>query len=364
MKLKQQLTSLKPYQPGKPIEEVKREYGLENIVKLASNENPYGCSPNVKTTLFEKLEKSATYPDGYAQQLRTIIANHLDVSEKQLMFGNGSDELIQIICRGLLAPGKNTVMATPTFTQYKHNAIIENAEVREVPLTEDGDHNLQQMLEQIDEKTAVVWLCNPNNPTGNYINEQQLIPFLEKVPSTTLVVADEAYYEYVTEDDYPNSVALLSRFSNLFITRTFSKAYGLASFRLGYGISSEEVIRALEPVREPFNVNSFAQAAGAASIEDSAFVQSCARKNKEALSAFYSFCEEIGLKYYKSQGNFILIDFQRDGDEVFQYLLERGYIVRSGKALGFPTCVRITVGTPEQNEGLFSLITQFLQENV
>ena len=362
MKLKQQLTSLKPYQPGKPVDEVKRQYGLKTIVKLASNENPYGASPLVKESILDKLEKSASYPDGYAQDLRTAVANHLNVEEKQLMFGNGSDEIIQIICRALLSPGKNTVMATPTFSQYKHNAIIEGAEVREIPLTTSGDHDLEKMLLNIDEQTAVVWLCNPNNPTGNFLKEKDLLKFLERVPQSALVVVDEAYCEYVTAEDYPKTVSLLKDYHNLFVTRTFSKIYGLASFRLGYGISNMNVIQALEPVREPFNVNAFAQIAGIASLYDQNFVKDCAENNKLGLESYYAFCENNNLKYYPSQGNFILVDFEQDADVVFQYLLERGYIVRSGTALGFPTCIRITVGKPEHNEQLQLLIKQFISE--
>lgn len=361
MKWKERLLHLTPYQPGKSIDEVKKQYGLDKITKLASNENPFGCSERVHAVINQSSSNFPLYPDGYASDLRDAMANHLHISPEQLIFGNGSDEIIQIISRSLLGAGMNTVMAAPTFPQYKHNAVIEGAEIREVPL-KNGEHDLEGMLAAIDEATAVVWVCNPNNPTGHYLPENCLKSFLEKVPADTLVVLDEAYYEYVVAEDYCESLELLNQYPNVIILRTLSKIYGLASLRIGYGISQPEIIRALEPVREPFNVNRFAQLAATAAIEDQEYLENCKQKNRQGLEQFYSFCNENGLEYYPSQGNFILIDFKTDGNEVFQFLLERGYIVRSGKALGFPTSVRVTVGSKEQNEGVLKVLGQFLPE--
>lgn len=360
MEIKAQLLDLKPYQPGKPIEEVKREYGLTKITKLASNENPFGCSEKAKEAIVANLNTLALYPDGYSAELREKLAIHLNVDGSQLIFGNGSDEIIQIICRALLAPGKNTVMPTPSFPQYKHNAIIEGAEIREVELV-DGQHNLKEMLSAIDEATQIVWVCSPNNPTGTYVSKENLLSFVRAVPKHVLIVLDEAYYEYVDASDYPETIQLLDELENLIILRTFSKAYGLASLRIGYGIGSSKLIGQLEPAREPFNTNRLAQFAATAAIEDQAFIKECVEKNQQGLAQFYQFCEEQNLSYYKSQGNFILIDFKQEGNQVFQYLLERGFIVRSGNALGFPTSVRITVGTKEQNSEIISLLTEMLQ---
>lgn len=360
MEIKQQLHTLQPYQPGKPIEEVKRQYGLEKIVKLASNENPFGYAKGVKEAIIKCIDEVNLYPDGSAKNLRESISKHLEVSENQLIFGNGSDEVIQTICRALLTPETNTVMASHTFGQYKHNAIIEGASVREVELI-NGFHDLKGMLEEIDENTRVVWVCNPNNPTGTYIEKEALFSFVKKVPSTTLIVIDEAYYEYVQADDYLETIPLLEQFPNLIILRTFSKIYGLASLRIGYGVGNAEFIKKLEPVREPFNTSRFAQAAAIASISDQEFVSSCNKKNREELQKFEDFCQRYNLAFYPSQCNFILIDFEPlEGNYVFQYLLERGYIVRSGNALGFPTCVRITVGQPEDNAGIIELLSEML----
>ena len=359
LEVKEQLKSLKPYEPGKPIEQVKEQFGLTKVIKLASNENPYGCSDKVKQAIQEELESLAIYPDGYSAELRKQVAKHVGVKENQLIFGNGSDNIIQILSRSLLSEGFNTVMASPSFSQYRHNAVIENAEIREIELV-DGRHNLDKMADSIDSKTKIVWLCNPNNPTGVYISEEELINFLNKVPKDVLVVSDEAYYEYVTAEDYPNSVALLDQFPNLLILRTFSKAYGLAALRVGYGIGYEELIRLIEPAREPFNTNRLGQKAAIAALNDQTFIETCKKLNREGLKQYYDFCEQFGLEYFPSQTNFILIDFQRDADELFQQLLEKGFIVRSGKALGFPTSLRITVGTEEENEALIQTLKELL----
>jgi histidinol-phosphate aminotransferase len=362
MEIKQQLVSLHPYQPGKPIEEVKAQYGLEKIVKLASNENPFGSSPLAKEAIKSSVDEAALYPDGYSGLLREKLAIHLNVSPNQLIFGNGSDEIIQILSRAMLSPSTNTVMATPTFPQYKHNAIIEGAELREVEL-KDGNHDLNGMLKQIDDQTRIVWVCSPNNPTGTHIKKQDLLSFIKQVPKTTLIVLDEAYYEYVVADDFLETVPLLDQYPNIIILRTFSKIYGLASLRIGYGIGNADFIRSIEPVREPFNTSRFAQAAAIAAISDQEFVKDCRERNQKGLQQFIDFCTEQNLSFFPTQGNFILIDFENlEGNEVFQYLLERGFIVRSGNALGFPSCIRITIGKPEDNGEIISVLTVMLKE--
>ncbi|MDA1475311.1 histidinol-phosphate transaminase [Bacillus changyiensis] len=360
MQIKKQLAQLTPYQPGKPIEEVKREFNLKTVVKLASNENPFGYSESAKVALQSEILQMPLYPDGSSHSLRTKLAKHLGVNEMKIIFGNGADEVIQIISRSMLNSHSNTVMASPTFSQYKHNAVIEGAEVREINLLENGCHDLDLMLDAIDQQTKIVWVCSPNNPTGSYEPEQKLLRFLDQVPKHVLVVIDEAYYEYVTAEDYPKTIALLDRYPNLMILRTFSKAYGLAALRIGYGIASEQLIQAIEPVRQPFNINRLAQAAALGALDDQTFIKDCVRKNREGLQQYYDFCSTHGLKYYPSQTNFVLIDFNRDADVLFEELLRQGYIVRSGKALGFPTSLRISVGSKEQNEGFLNTLIRML----
>ncbi|TVP84637.1 MAG: histidinol-phosphate transaminase [Alkalicoccus sp.] len=360
MKIKQSMAGLIPYQPGKPMEEVKRELGLERVVKLASNENPYGASPQALAAVNEALENIAVYPDGYARVLREKVAQQQEVGEKQLLFGNGSDEVILILCRALLNPGDNIVTAVPTFPQYKHNAVIEGAEVKEVPL-EAGVHNLDSMADAVNSRTKMVFVCNPNNPSGTYVNHKKFSDFMKKIPEDVLVVSDEAYYEYVTAQDFPDTKSFMKQYSNLLILRTFSKAYGLASLRIGYGIGREELIQAVEPGREPFNTNSAAQAAAAASLEDEEFLNNCTDKNAEEMKKFESFCEENGFSYYPSEANFILMSVDRPGGEVYEKLLHAGFIVRNGEALGFPDHVRITLGTPRQNEAIRTELLNWLK---
>ncbi|GIN91989.1 histidinol-phosphate aminotransferase 1 [Siminovitchia terrae] len=354
VKVRPQLLSLKAYTPGKSSEEVQREYKLEKIVKLASNENPYGTSPFVKEAI-SKIDNFAIYPDGASTALRKEVAEYTGVKEDQLIFSSGLDELIQIISKALLDENFNTVMASGTFPQYRHNAVVQNAEIREVPL-KNGCHDLPEMAKQIDDNTQVVWICNPNNPTGTYVDNKELEQFLQSIPSHVLVVMDEAYYEYVTVEDYPETIPLLDQYDNLMVLRTFSKAFGLASFRIGYGIGAASFIQQLEVVRLPFNTSVLAQKAALAALKDLDFVKQSVSLNAIELQKYYEFCKQHQIDFYTSQGNFIFISIPgKESAEVFQYLLERGYTVRP-----FPNGVRITVGTKEENEELFELIEKIV----
>lgn len=361
MKWKQQVYKMKAYEPGKPMEEVKKEFGLNEVVKLASNENPYGFSPKVKAFLANDHSNHAIYPDGYAQELRTAVAAHLTVEETQLIFGNGSDDLIAIITRALLYPGVNTVMATPSFSQYRHNAEIEGAEVREIPL-QDGKHDLVAMLDAIDENTSVVWVCNPNNPTGTIVRDDELKNFLDKVPSEVLVVLDEAYFEYVNSPDHKDTLPYIDKNPNVIILRTLSKAYGLASFRVGYGIAQKEIIAKLDAVRAPFNNTILSQKVAMIALDDQAFINDCKEKNESGKKQFVKFCEKHSLKYFPTETNFILFEIKADSDAVFKEMLKRGFIIRSGNALGAPGFIRVTIGTEEQNDKFLTLLEEVLTE--
>ncbi|PPA71261.1 histidinol-phosphate transaminase [Jeotgalibacillus proteolyticus] len=361
MNVKAQITNLVPYKPGRSSEEVKKEFGLSEIVKLASNENPFGYSPKIDAWFKENGINHAIYPDGYAANLRYALAEKYSLNPEQFIIGNGSDEVIQIVSRALLEKGKNTIMPVPTFPQYKHNAIIEGAEAIEVPLV-NGAHDLKKMAEMIDENTSLIWVCSPNNPTGTYISDQKLRHFLDLVPEHVLVVLDEAYYEYVEAVDYYDALSLLRTYPNLLVTRTFSKAYGLAGFRVGYGMASPELIASIEPVREPFNTNVLGQISAEIALSDPEFIEVCRKENKEGLKQYYAFCDELGLSYYPSSGNFILIDFKKDGDYLFEELMKKGFIVRSGQALGFPTSLRITIGSKAQNEKIIQALKTILTQ--
>ncbi|KUF33169.1 MULTISPECIES: histidinol-phosphate transaminase [Lysinibacillus] len=361
MKWKQQLDGMQAYKPGKPIEEVQREYGLKEVIKLASNENPFGCSPKVTAYLQNNAVNHALYPDGYAQNLRTAVADHLGVKETQLLFGNGSDDIIAIITRALLYPGVNTIMADPSFSQYWHNAEIEGAEVRKIPCVE-GAHDLDSMAAAIDDQTSIVWVCSPNNPTGVVIPDTALRAFLAKVPSDVLVVLDEAYIEYVTHPGHKDTLPIIDEYPNVLLLRTFSKAYGLASFRVGYAIGQAGVIAKLDPVRAPFNNTILSQAVAAIALSDQAYIEACREANENGKKQYVEFCEKHNLKYFPSDTNFIFFDTQADSDVVFQELMKRGFIVRSGNALGLQGFIRVTIGTEAQNAALLSQLDEVLTQ--
>jgi histidinol-phosphate aminotransferase len=361
MQPKPNIVHLPVYQPGKPIEEVKRELGLKEVIKLASNENPFGSSPKVKGAIEAELANISLYPDGGSIELTAAVANYLGVNNDQIIFGAGSDEIILMICRAFLVQGDETIMASHTFPQYKHNAEIEGALCIEVPLKE-GTHDLEGMLARVTPQTKVMWICNPNNPTGTMNTHEEIASLLAAVPSHVLVVLDEAYWEYNTSGQYPDTLALLKQYKNAITLRTFSKIYGLASLRIGYGIGHPDVIRSINQVREPFNTSRFAQAAAIAAIQDQEFVDSCRKANAAGIVYLNNEFERLGLHALPAHGNFILVDVGRSAEQVFDGLLRKGFIVRGGHKLDFPTSIRVTVGSLEQNEQFITALEQVLIE--
>ncbi|WP_164668765.1 histidinol-phosphate transaminase [Virgibacillus doumboii] len=358
MDSKQILNELTPYKQGMQIKDVMEEYGLERIVKLASNENPFGYSKKLDDYFSKQFPSFDIYPDGYTAELRSALATKLKITENQLVFGSGTDEVVQMVARAFLYPGVNTVMPSPTFPQYKHNALVEGAAIKEVP-TLNGYHDLQGMLDAIDEHTNVVWLCSPNNPTGSVIPRDKFMAFMEKCPERVLVVLDQAYYEYADKDMDLNAIDQLSNYENLLILRTFSKAYGLAGLRIGYGIANKELIEKLDVVRGPFNTSSFAQKAALIALNDDDFIADTASRNRSVKQSFETFLDSIGWHYYDSQTNFLLISTPVSGDEVFQYLLKNGFIVRSGEGIASPRTIRVTIGKEEDMKQLQELLHQF-----
>lgn len=358
---KKSIQGLPVYQPGKPLEEVQRELGLEKIIKLASNENPFGTSKHVWKAIEEGASTLQRYPEGLAPALREVLAEHQEVDPRRIIFGNGSDEVLQMIARSYLGPGREAVMADRTFPRYETVTRIEGATPVCVPLKE-GTHDLEAMFQAINERTRVVWICNPNNPTGTIVSQEQLEHFLDQVPDHVLVVIDEAYAEYVNDTDYPDSISLLDYNPNIIVLRTFSKIYGLAALRIGYGLGHPDVMKEMNRVREPFNVNRLAQLAAIAAIEDETFILYCKTQNRVGRKQITAGLDELGLFYYPSHGNFILFDTKYPSDDVFRFLLERGVIVRSGDKLGFPTFIRVTIGSKEENEMFLEALTAFYQQ--
>jgi histidinol-phosphate aminotransferase len=360
MQPKPNIVHLPVYQPGKPIEEVKRELGLTEVIKLASNENPFGCSPKAKDAIVRETANVSLYPDGAASDLTAALAAKYGVNKDQLILGNGSDEIILMLCRAFLVPGDETIMADNTFPIYRHNSEVENAVVVEVPV-KDGKHDLDGMLAKITNKTKIVWVCNPNNPTGTIVGAEELERFLSKVPPSVIVALDEAYCEYVEDASYPDGLALMKKYSNVVLLRTFSKIYGLASLRIGYGIGRADIIRSINQVREPFNTSRFAQAAATAALADQEFVSECRRVNSEGQRTLRAAFERLGLHAFPAHGNFIMVDVRRPAQEVFQALLRKGIIIRAGQR-GYPNHIRITIGSKEQNEKVIAALEAVLQE--
>ncbi|RXT08815.1 histidinol-phosphate transaminase [Ammoniphilus sp. CFH 90114] len=346
---RKEIESLGVYVPGKPIEEVKRELGLEKIYKLASNENPFGFSDLARDAMIREVNTTNSYPEGTAPVLAEKIALHLGVAKESVIVGNGSDELIRLLSRAYIRPEDEVIMADVTFPRYETNIQIEGGKVVTVPLV-DGVHDLSGMLEAINDQTRMIFVCNPNNPTGTIVGRVALSEFIEKVPPHILLVVDEAYYEYVTDEDYLQTLPMLEDHPNLIILRTFSKIYGLAALRVGYGMMHPSIVKELMKVKEPFNTNRIAQAAACASLDDAGFVEDCKQKNAEGRTYLAEEVARLGYSSFPSQGNFIMIQLDRSGDEVFQALLKQGIIVRSGGLLGYPQTIRVSVGTPEENQ--------------
>lgn len=360
MKAKSVFNGMSAYKPGKQIEEVKRELGLDRIIKLASNENPFGYSSKVDQVVKDSANHFELYPDGYATAIREEISQDLNIDGDQLVFGCGSDEVIDFICRSYLDEGDNTIMATPTFPQYKHNAIIQGATSKEIPLI-NGYHDLQGMLDAIDENTRVVWLCSPNNPTGCIINQPSLETFLEACPRDVMVVMDEAYVEYISADDAPDSLSYIKDYPNLVVLRTFSKAYGLAGLRIGFGVCDLSVANVLNIARGPFNTTKLAQFAALEAYRDQTFITETVKTTNRNKFEFMEFLDRMDLDYYDSETNFVLVKLPVSGDSMFDYLLKNGFIVRSGEALGIPNSVRITIGKKDDMLLLEAHIKTFLR---
>jgi len=349
------INDISPYVPGKPISDVQRELGLSNVIKLASNENPFGCSPKVKQAITESLSEINLYPDGNATLLRESLAKHHGLNPDQFIFGAGSNEIISFIAQLFLNPGDESICPDPSFVWYDTAVRAMGATPVTVPL-KNYTIDLDAIKSSITEKTRIIWICNPNNPTGTIITGRQQEEFLESVPSDVVVVLDEAYYEYAKGENFPESVPLLEKYPNIIVLRTFSKAYGLASLRVGYGMASAEIVSYLNRLRPPFNVNTIAQIAAAAALEDQSFVSFVVSENKKGLLALYNAFEKLGLKYVKSYTNFIWVEMPYQSGEIFQKLLRKGVIVRPFMG----NWVRITVGTEEENRILVRSLEEIL----
>ncbi|GGL53482.1 histidinol-phosphate transaminase [Sporolactobacillus putidus] len=353
---KENLANLRAYSPGPSVEEIKRTYGLKRLVKLDSNENVYGASPKVGEAIAQAALLPALYPDCRDQDVRSELSWMLNVREEQFLFGSGLDEIIVLISRTFLASGDNIVMAWPTFYEYYCHAQIEGAEPKKVPCDADGRHDLSGMLAAVDEATKVVWICNPNNPTGTYINDRELADFVEKVPEDVVIVLDEAYIDFVTAGDFPRSLDLLKDHPNIVVLRTFSKSFGLASFRIGYAIGQSRLIDEIDKVRPPFNNPRLSQVAAFAALQDIDFMKDCTRKNQEVLAMTTAFLDDRKIPYYPTQTNFIYIK-AGDPKGVAEQCKKKGFLINP-----FQDGVRITIGKMDDMKELLAVLETALSE--
>ncbi|WP_373047919.1 histidinol-phosphate transaminase [Vulgatibacter sp.] len=354
------ISSLSPYVPGKPIEETEREYGISNAVKLASNENPLGPSPKAMAAIAQALPKMHLYPDGASFYLKEKLAGFLGVKSEELMLGNGSNELIELFIRTFVHGDEELLVSAQTFVIYKISAQAVGRKVVEVPM-QDRHYDLEAMAKAVTDKTRLVFIANPDNPTGTYRPEAEVVRFLESVPEKVIVVMDEAYFEYVTAADYPKSMELRKRFPNLIVMRTFSKAYGLAGIRLGYAVARPEICDFVNRTRAPFNVSGVAQVAGMAAIDDAEHVQRTHELNAKGLLQLATELPKFGLSLTPSQSNFFLVDFHRPAGPFYEPLLREGVIVRPMGGYGFGTCARINTGTATDHERLFAALEKVLR---
>lgn len=354
------MLNINPYVPGKPIEELARERGIENAIKMASNENPRGPSEHVLEAIRESSRELSRYPDGSAFILKSALAKRLGVKSEQITMGNGSNDVIELAGRVALSPGSKGMVDEHCFVVYPLTIISSNAEQQIIPSLDWG-HDLNKMTEEIDEHTRIVFIANPNNPTGTWLNEDQLTQFLDTIPSHVWVVLDEAYFEYAEDTPgYPNGVELSSRYPNLIVTRTFSKVYGLAALRIGYSVSTPEFADLMNRVRQPFNTSSVALAAAEAALEDQAYVFDSIEMNLQGMKEITAGLEQLGLDYITSKANFITFEVGDTANFTYESLLNEGVVVRPIAGYGMPKHLRVTVGLPQENERFLSTLRKVI----
>ncbi|MCG8588182.1 MAG: histidinol-phosphate transaminase [Proteobacteria bacterium] len=341
------IRDLAPYEPGKPIEELERELGIEGSIKLASNENPLGPSPRAAAALERAVGELNRYPDGASFVLRRSLSQRLEVRPEQLVFGCGADEVLELLAKTLLSPGDEVVHAWPSFAMYPIVAKGMGARSIQVPLDGALCHDLPAMAEAIGSRTKLVLLCNPNNPTGTSFGAEAFEEFLAAVPDGVVVAVDEAYMEYARRRDWPDALAACQRRPGTIVLRTFSKIYGLAGLRIGYGVADPELAEYLQRARHPFNVNRLAEVAAVAALEDDEHVARTRALNAEGADYLGRELAALGVETWPTDANFLLA---RTGPAVYQRLLQEGVIVRPLHGFGLEDCIRVTIGLPEENE--------------
>ena len=347
--VRENLLEIEPYPPGKPIKEVERELGIEEVVKLASNENPLGPSPRAVEAMAQALPEVNLYPDGSGYYLKRALAAHLRVKEENIILGNGSDEIIRMIAETFLNAGEEAIMGDPAFLIYRLAVKVMKGQCRLVAL-KDFTHDLTAMAGMINARTKLIFIANPNNPTGTMVTAEEVDSFMKKVPERVMVIFDEAYYEYIERDDFPRTINYIRENRRVITLRTFSKIYGLAGLRIGYGVAPEELIKDMNRVRQPFNTNSLAQVAALSALKDEEHVRKSRQANREGKDFLYEELKKLKISYIPSQANFILINVHQEGKIISGKLLQEGIIVRPMGMYNLPHFIRVTVGTEKQNK--------------
>jgi len=356
------ITQLTPYQAGKPLEELERELGLTDAIKLASNENPLGPSPKALAAVQANLASSHRYPDSHCHYLKTDLAARLGIMPEQLIFGNGSDEILDLLVRALVPPGGEVLSTTHTFLMYGLITQAVGGVFRPVPLKKMRV-DLKAVARAINEQTRLIILNNPNNPTGTAFYREEWEEFLETVPAKVTVVLDEAYLDFADDPQVPSGLVYLAEDLALVGLRTFSKAYGLAGLRVGYGYGPSQMIDCLNRLRMPFNVNRLAQAAARAALTDTDFLARTLDLVHTGKAELYQGLDRLGLEYLPTQANFILIQLPKPGREVFQAMLRLGVIIRAMDSYGFPEHIRVNVGLPQENQRFLEALSKVLRMN-
>lgn len=353
------IEKLIPYPPGKPIEELERELGLTGSIKLASNENPLGPSPLAVKAIQRELTRLNRYPDGSGYYLKTRLAEFLGLPKERIIIGNGSNELIELIVRTFVQREDKVIQAFPTFLVYEKVVTASGAELQSIPL-KNFRLDLNAIFKAVNHRTKVIFINNPNNPTGSALLKDELKAFLESLPKDTLVILDEAYIDFVCDPEVANGRELLDAFPRIMVLRTFSKLYGLAGLRVGYGFADEAIIDYMNRVRQPFNVNTLAQAGARAALDDVEFVEQTLDLTRKGLAYLHRELDKLGLEYLPTQTNFFLIKVRPGGKQVYQQMLKEGVIVRSMDSYGLHDYIRINIGLPEENERFIRVLEKVL----
>lgn len=354
------ISGLPEYIPGKQVEEVVKEFQLKEVIKLASNENPLGPSPRAAETLKKHADYLHIYPDQHHLPLREALAQKLSVPKESLIIGNGSDEIMLLIAQVFLSAGDEVVISRNTFSMYEFvTKIMEGTPV--FTDLKEYTYDLDAISDSITDRTKLVFLCNPNNPTGTIFTAQKFGEFMKKVPENVIVIVDEAYGDFADSNEYPVSLDYVKKGRNLVVLRTFSKIYGLAALRVGYGISTPAIIKSLNLAKMPFNVNRLAQAAAVEALKDEDFLNRTLKNNSEGKKYLYGELEKTGIKFLRTQANFIFIDLERESDGVFMELIRQGVIIRPLKSFGLPRAIRVTIGTMPQNERFIEALKKVLE---